>query len=240
MRNFAMMLVLGVLLLNQSYAQTATVSEQVVQAPGQTSVKISPVAEDVFELAILGKWQELDSYISAGGKADVRDRDGNTVLMAAAANTRSLYVIDILVKKGGVDVNAVNKKGQTALMLAARDNKKLDVLRRLIENGADVKKIDKMKMNALMYAAWNQGNPVFVDVLVKAGTDVNAEDKRGNTALSFAAQYNKFPKVGKMLERLGAKLDVKNYKGKTAYDYALENKGYTETDTLALAPRTVW
>ncbi len=72
------------------------------------------------------------------GGIDFKSSNGTTALMAAAAcsDLSNAYEKGALLVDKGADLDAVNNKGETALMLAAgAGNKKL--MKRLLDNGAD-------------------------------------------------------------------------------------------------------
>ncbi len=58
--------------------------------------------------------------------------------------------------KNGANVNAVNSKGRTALMIAVMQNTHPEVIELLIDSGADVNAKTKKGVNALTYAAHNK------------------------------------------------------------------------------------
>ena len=74
----------------------------------------------------------------------------------------------------GINVNAADNDGETALMEAA-DSRNADAVRVLIANGADVNAADEDGETALMIAA-DEGNLEAVKLLIEAGANVNARD----------------------------------------------------------------
>ncbi len=85
----------------------------------------------------------------------------------------------------GHGVNAKDKRGDTALIRAARVGH-ADRIKALIAAGADVNAKDEDGITALMQAAFYT-NADIVKALIAAGADVNARDKNGKTALMLAA-----------------------------------------------------
>ncbi|HSN87684.1 MAG TPA: ankyrin repeat domain-containing protein, partial [Thermoanaerobaculia bacterium] len=85
-------------------------------------------------------------------------------------------VIDALVK-AKVQIDATNKAGQTALMLAAREGEHGNV-EALIAKGANVNARDEDGWTPLMLAAYN-GQTFAVDSLLKAKADVKPKSKDG-------------------------------------------------------------
>lgn len=80
----------------------------------------------------------------------------------------------------GVDVNAKDKHGQTAIMLASRSGH-TDVVQLLVDAHAELDVTAKYNLSALMLAVINHHDPI-VRILVDAGADLNL---RGSGAPGF-------------------------------------------------------
>ncbi len=113
-------------------------------------------------------------------------------LVSAARCQQNLDVIRLLIERGA-NVNAKDKDGNTALMMAVK-NGYLDKIQLLIANGADVNARDNKGSSVLMQNAADtaplgfiERNANFVQLLIESGADVNAIDKDGKTALMYAA-----------------------------------------------------
>jgi hypothetical protein len=86
----------------------------------------------------------------------------------------------------GIDVNAANAKGATALMVAAL-NGQLDIVRLLLRNGANVNlKMKDIGVTALHWAS-QDGNADIVKELLSAGADIHSALSNGQNALIMAA-----------------------------------------------------
>ena len=81
----------------------------------------------------------------------------------------------------GADVNALDRHGQTSLMIAARDGR-VDIVRLLIDRGADMNRTAKYHLTALMLAVIAGHEPV-VAALIAAGADLT---QTGSGAPGFA------------------------------------------------------
>ena len=133
---------------------------------------------------------------------------------------KSFDEVKALLKKGA-DVNASNKYGDTALMMAVY-NGHLEVVKYWAECGVDVNASDKHGRTALMKAAiW--GHLDVVKYLVEHGADLEAKDGDGQTALMVVASLRKL-NVVKCLVECGADLDAKDRDGWTALDIAKKLK----------------
>ncbi len=129
---------------------------------------------------------------------------------------KSIEEIKELLKKGA-DVNASNKYGDTALMVAAY-NGHLEVVKYLAQNGADVNAKVSYGGTALMKAVIGEHLDV-VKYLAECGADLDVKDGAGRTALMMVANWGKLDVV-KCLVECGADLEAKDKDGKTALYWA--------------------
>ena len=83
-----------------------------------------------------------------------------------------------------MDINAKNKDGETALMLASSEGH-LEIVKLLIEKGADVNVKNEDGKTALTLAS-RYGHLEVVKYLVENGADVNSKENDGDTALYYA------------------------------------------------------
>lgn len=110
-------------------------------------------------------------------------------------------IIELFIK-AGIDVNAKDERGASALILASYAGN-LELAKLLIEEGADVNAKDEEGVTALMWASAN-GDYELVELLIKKGADVNAENNRGSTALGWASAAGKASIEG-LLRSAGAR-----------------------------------
>ncbi|GHT01743.1 hypothetical protein AGMMS50276_30410 [Synergistales bacterium] len=118
--------------------------------------------------------------------------------------------------KGGVDVNAKDRDGYTALMATARSNPNPETISLLLKNGADVNAKNRGGPTTLMYAAGFNPNPEIIAVLLKNGADINAKTIDGDTVLMAAAVENPNPEIIALLIKNGADVNTKHQSGRTA------------------------
>lgn len=89
----------------------------------------------LFDLARAGETDHLAAYVDAGAPINMRNQNGDTLIMLAAYNGHQ-GTVRALLERGG-DPNLTNERGQTPL--AGAIFKKEDaVITALIEGGADL------------------------------------------------------------------------------------------------------
>lgn len=146
----------------------------------------------------------------------------------------------------GPEVNAVNRTGTTALMLAAATGRS-SLLRPLIELGGNVSTIDTLGrsaflmchkiddfdmmallgadihavnnkgLSALMINATGIAKSKVIHHLINMGLDINGKDVLGSTALMRSAITNNLEVVSALLEA-GADVDIVNDDGNSVFD----------------------
>jgi ankyrin repeat protein len=127
----------------------------------------------------------------------------------------------LLAIEQGVEVDASDAEGRTALQLASYDGH-TDVVEKLLDNGPVVDHLDEAGRTALMYAA-SGSNHETVRVLLEAGADPDIVDKvEGFTALMFAAAEGQLEVVQTLLDH-GADVTLRDGDGDTALDFASQN-----------------
>ena len=154
-------------------------------------------------------------------KVDVNqaNKEGNSVLMNAAASNKDIGIIKTLAAKTK-NSNAINLKAQSALALAVRFNTP-EVVAFLVEKGADVNITDRDGNNLSYYLAQSFSNKKAEDfdaklkILQSKGFDITAPQKNGNTLYHLAVSKND---SNLLKHAAGLKIDVnhKNAEGMTA------------------------
>ena len=137
-------------------------------------------------------------------------------LREAARNGNVAEVSNFLRK--GFDVDEPDKKGNTALIYACRNNHFITAVI-LIENKGNVNHASKFGFTPLMFTSW-KGHVDVVSLLLKHNADVKAANAKKDTALHFAALCG-FPMVCILLRNAGAEIGVINDEKKTPMDYAI-------------------
>lgn len=161
------------------------------------------------------------------------DPDGDHALIMAL-RLGSLKVADFLIEQSVVNVDAVNRHGENALMMAALKGH-LAQARRLIERGAQVNKPDWAPLH---YAA-STDEPASLDMarlLLEHHAYIDAASPNGTTPLMMAAFYGSSALVELLLEE-GADPLLRNDKGLSAIDFARRAGRTRDVETIARAVR---
>jgi ankyrin repeat protein len=142
----------------------------------------------------------LDTLVKEGGGVNMRDAEGVTPLMYAAA-VGSIDAMNRLLA-AGADVNARNTLGSSALTWATKD---LAKVRLLLDHGADVNVTSIPGRTPLLVATMHNPSADVVKLLIARGADALAADKLHATALHTAAVA---ADIGTLRALLDAKVDV--------------------------------
>jgi ankyrin repeat protein len=155
----------------------------------------------------------VQSLLARGFDANTVDPNGLHGLYLALREP-SLKVAQVLVDWPKTDVNVLNPKGESALMMAALRGQQA-MAEKLIKRGADV---NKTGWAPLHYAASN-GHLALMALLLENSAYIDAESPNGTTPLMMAAMYGT-PEAVKLLIDEGADPQLKNQQGLTALQFA--------------------
>ncbi len=155
----------------------------------------------------------VSSLLQRGFDPNTRDEKGQPGLVMAMQE-RSLKAATALLSHPAIEIDALNKAGESALMMAALKGE-LTGTRLLLERGA---KVNQAGWSALHYAATGT-EPALVRLLLDKGADVNAASPNGSTPLMMAAQYGSEDSV-KLLLAAGADPKRRNQRDLGAAHFA--------------------
>lgn len=137
---------------------------------------------------------------------------GSMLMLRWAAKNGHDAVVRLLLEKG-VDIDARDEGGRTALPIAA-ENGHEEVVRLLIDNGADINARDKGNRTTLPIAA-EKGHEEIVRLLVSEVTNIDVRDTHGRTGLWWAASRGSETLTRLFLER-NANINVRDSSGASA------------------------
>lgn len=155
----------------------------------------------------------IQALLQRGFDPNTPDPKGERGLFLALKEP-SLRVAQVLVDWPKTDVNTLNDKGESALMLAALKNHQ-GLAEKLVKQGADV---NKTGWTPLHYAA-SGGHLGIISLLLENSAYIDAESPNGTTPLMMAAMYGTTEAVRLLLEE-GADPQLKNQLGLTALQFA--------------------
>lgn len=134
----------------------------------------------------------------------------------------------------GVDINAVNRQGQTAITLASL-NKKYDCVATLIDAGADINKQDHTCLNPFLICCLNN-DLTLLRLIIPARPDLNRLTRFGGVGLTPACEKGHLDIVQELLHRTAINLNHTNFVGWTPLLEAivLNDGGETQQAIVAL------
>jgi len=194
--------------LNKALRRLAAVAAFV--AAGQAS---AGSYEDFFIAITRDNAGTISELLQRGFDPNSRDPNGQTGLFLAL-RAESLKAANAIIQGQGLDVDARNNAGETALMMAALRGQTAQA-KQLLQRGAS---INQTGWTPLHYAATGPRTEL-VGVMLDGGAAVDAPSPNGSTALMMASRYGPEPSVDLLLSR-GADLNRRNEQGLSAADFA--------------------
>ncbi|ORX59112.1 ankyrin [Piromyces finnis] len=167
-----------------------------------------------------GHYQTVEYLLSQGADIHLKTIE-EYKLLHIATEENNLCMVELLLNKGHVNVNAKNSGGWTALHIVARENF-YGLAKYLIRYGhADVDEEDN-NMNTPLHIASQYGNHTIAQLLIHHNANINFKNLNGWTPLHIACQNEHTEVVRDLLEN-GAKVNLTTHDSKTALHIACEN-----------------
>lgn len=176
----------------------------------------APTIDDMVMAAKKDDPATLREGLKAGFNPNYADKDGNTLLIHAAANMSPAAAGVLL--QGGADPALRNKVGDDALNYAALKGS-LQIVQQLLARGVPVTR--RQGWQPLTYAVFGKQLPVF-NALMEKGAEPNAVNPNGATALMFAAEQGQEDMVDRLLAAGADPTWTRN--GESAVDWALKTQ----------------
>ncbi len=180
----------------------------------------------------------VEDLLEAGANVHRATREGIRPLSVAAL-TGSLECVQTILKADGVDVNARDMNGRTALMSAARENC-YPVMHELLRHNSHVNARDS-DGRSVLFATMKSDNVRCVALALKFGAHINQMDNSGKSALHYYIDCHYFllkfrlRLVAQLLYIAGEKLDDFRINRFVFCDYMYEDYVEEEPD-VAINP----
>lgn len=169
--------------------------------------------EDLFSAIRIDDAGTVTALFKRGFDPNTRDPKGVPAL-SWAVQMDSPKAAAVIAEQAGLDVDAINPAGETALMLAALKGD-LALCLRLLDRGAAV---NRTGWTPLHYAA-SGADAKVVALLLERGAGIDAESPNQTTPLMMAARYGSEAGLDRLLAS-GADATRRNALGLRAVDFA--------------------
>ena len=145
--------------------------------------KLKLLIMDFFQLIKEGDLETIKSIVKQD-EGILHQKDGRGFPpLVMASYSGNLDVAKYLIE-AGVDINAIDAAGNTALMGVCFKGY-LDIVKLLLKKGAEVNIRNWQGASALIYAVTFGKNEIAKE-LIKAGADKSFHDDKGNSAITYA------------------------------------------------------
>ncbi|KAF5012003.1 hypothetical protein FDECE_1918 [Fusarium decemcellulare] len=163
-------------------------------------------------LAVEKSYYLAQLLVESGALAQVADSQGQTPLHRC----RVPACVPLLVEEGGVDIDARDVYGDTALLAAlGKHNHDAHILL-LLECGADAKALTSAGESTLHVALRsNYATPIIIQALLESGVDPNIRNCQGETVLMISFRSPDTKKIWDLLLAAGADINARDRSGHT-------------------------
>lgn len=161
-----------------------------------------------------------DMAVKRGYSRALELMGADTLLQACKNNQKQS--VQVILKRGGIDVNEQDEECNTPLIYACQNNA-LEIVKMLLDNGADPNAGNQENLAPLHFSAASGALPI-INLLVKAGADVNCMNNHGSTPLMFMAKNAKTAAALNFIKNQAVDVSIKNNVGWTAAMYAIAFK----------------
>ena len=194
-------------------------------------VVAAPSADNMVAAAKGGDVETVKEGLQAGFDPNYKDRQGNSLLIHAAANSNADIVTVLL--KGGADPAMQNKSGDDALNYGAIKGN-LSIVKQMLKAGLPVNR--KQGWQPLSYAIYGKSLDVF-NYLMDQGADPNANNPSQASALMIAALEGQEEMAARLLKAGADPTWTKG--GESAVDWALKHGNTDIADMVMKAQAQV-
>ncbi len=167
-----------------------TAVEALVNLSAAVNATSSGGVTPLHDAAVWGHAEVVKVLLRSSADISTKDEDNRTALHFAVTNdkvaaNRQVATARVLLASPGIEVNARNAKGLTALHLAAFGGG-ADIIKTLLKASASPDAREHKNASTPLHLAALVGNVEAIEALVAAGADVHAKDRRGRTPRNYA------------------------------------------------------
>jgi ankyrin repeat protein len=116
-------------------------------------------------------------------------------------------IVELFLNKNPDIINSQSKNKSTCLIRASQE-KKIEVIKLLVERGADINQKGFADYTAIYWSCGENGNIDIVKYLLEKGADVNVQGYNGYNPLHHASYFGQKDIVKLLLEQPGIKVDI--------------------------------
>jgi ankyrin repeat protein/class 3 adenylate cyclase/tRNA A-37 threonylcarbamoyl transferase component Bud32 len=176
------------------------------------------VNKNLLHAALFGDTTVIQQCFDKGADVNTRDFNGDTPLIIAV-KYRHNAIVPFLLNNKEININAKNKYGITALMIASvRDDQ--PTVQTLLNKGAEINAQDDFHRTAFFYAASFQTDTAILQALFRNQADINIKANDDMTPIISDAM-NGYTNIAKFLLDRGADVNVKDVSGATPLWWAV-------------------
>lgn len=155
-------------------------------------------------LHFIEKEEVLNILLAAGADPKLTDAEGNSILHTAAYCYEENSFEPLF--KLGIDVNARNNNGATALIEACSSSSPNEkFITALLDHGADINARDNIGRTALLHAAATYYPLSLLELLIERGADHSLRDNDGKSLYAIAKEKNQPLRVIEYIKSLSKK-----------------------------------
>jgi len=180
-----------------------------------------------------GMWSTAQSLIAEGADESQRDGMGRTLLSWAAEKGHTKIVQHVLAR-GDVEVDAKDKMGRTPLSWASEGGHTAIAKILLPRTDVEANTKDDNRRTPLSRAAQNGHIEIVQLLLARQDVEADLEDEEGSTPLSWAVVSRHTAIVRLLLASDNTRANMKDKEGRAPLSWAAE-VGHTEVVELLLA-----
>jgi uncharacterized protein len=167
--------------------------------------------------------------LATQAELNLQNKDGMTPLMNAASNGYH-DCVDILLQSGA-NPDIINYKGETALILAAKNIPLLiTVIEEMLSEEVMKPGMAENEINHIKQVL-SYNLAICIQYLLNFNVNPDHQDQCGKTALMYAVQ-NKNSTVVRILLEKNANTEIMSHEKKTALDYAIDQENFNAISLL--------